>query len=84
MDKNGIAINKTATFFPNEGKIDDVDINNDQRTWAEYTGKEQYVFYSNVFNLPDEQIYYLRKNYRMMKCFNRLGVRTELYERIEK
>lgn len=84
MDKNGIAINKTATFFPNEGKIDDVDINNDQRTWAEYTGKEQYVFYSNVFNLPDEQIDYLHKNYRMTKCFNRLGVRTELYERIEK
>ena len=81
MDKQGIAINKTATFFPNEGEIDAVDINNDHREWAEYTGKEQYLFYSNVFNLPDETIELIHRDYHLVQSFSSFGVRTELYEK---
>ena len=81
MDKQGIAINKTATFFSNEGEIDAVDINNDHREWAEYTGKEQYLFYSNVFNLPDETIEIIQHDYHIIQSFSSFGVRTELYEK---
>ena len=81
MDKQGIAIKKTATFFPNEGEIDAVDINGDHREWAEYTGKEQYLFYSNVFNLPDETIEIIQRDYHLVQSFSSFGVRTELYEK---
>lgn len=80
IDKRGIDIADVATFFPNNGEIDGVDLNGDHRQWADFTGKEKYVFYSNVFNLPDEDIDLIHRNYRMVKQFGKMGVRTELYE----
>lgn len=84
IEKEDIEINKIATFFPNGGEIDYVDLNNDHRKWAEFTGKEQYVFYSNVFNLSDEEIETIHSDYRLIQSFSSFGVRTELYEKIKK
>lgn len=83
IDKEGIGIKNIATFFPNGGEIDGVDINNDHRRWAEFTGKELYVFYSNVFNLPDETIDLIHNDYNLIRSFSSFGVRTELYKKKE-
>ena len=80
MDSNGIAVGKTATFFPNEGKIDAVNIDNDHREWAEYTGDNDYLLSSNVYNLPDETIDFIHNNYTLIKQFSSFGVRTELWK----
>ncbi|WP_455095065.1 ArnT family glycosyltransferase [Prevotella koreensis] len=81
IDDRKIDVKNVATFFPNNGEIDGVDLNNDHRQWADFTGKEQYVFYSNVFNLSDEEIELIKRDYRMMKQFSKMGVRTELYKK---
>ena len=78
-----IEIKNIATFFPNGGEIDNVDLNDDHRRWAEFTGNEPYVFYSNVFNLSDEEIDLIHRDYRLVQCFSSFGVRTELYEKKE-
>ncbi|MBR4924745.1 MAG: hypothetical protein IKZ61_03240 [Prevotella sp.] len=81
IDKEKIEIKNIATFFPNGGEIDNVDLNNDHRRWAEFTGNEPYVFYSNVFNLSDEEIDLIHRDYRLVQSFSSFGVRTELYEK---
>lgn len=83
IDKEKIDIKNIATFFPNGGEIDNVDLNNDHRRWAEFTGNEPYVFYSNVFNLSDEEIDLIHRDYRLVQSFSSFGVRTELYEKKE-
>ncbi|MCM1532352.1 MAG: hypothetical protein NC048_08780 [Bacteroides sp.] len=82
MDENKIPIAETATFFPNRGaSVDDVDLNGDKRCFAEFTGNEDYVFYSNVYNLSDEEIALLSGKYQSMVTYRHLGVRVELMRR---
>lgn len=80
IDGKKIEVAEVATFFPNNGEVDGVDLNGDRRVWADFTGRENYVFYSNVFNLPDETIDAIHRNYRLVKRFCKMGVRAELYE----
>jgi hypothetical protein len=37
--------------------------------------------YSNVFNLPDEKIEIIQRDYHLVQSFSSFGVRTELYEK---
>lgn len=78
MDDNKLPIPQTASFFPNSTAIDNIDINGDMRSFRNFTGEEKYVFYSNVFNLSDEEFYLLNQNYFTIKTFKNCGVRIEL------
>lgn len=79
IDERKIDVSEVATFFPNNGEIDGVELNGDHRQWADFTGTERYVLYSNVFNLSDDDMEIIGRKYRMVKQFSRMGVRTELY-----
>ena len=73
LDKDGITINETATFFPNRTKIDNIDLNNDYRSFIAFSGNEEYVFYSNVFNVSDEDLLAIETKYRLIKRFEKIG-----------
>ena len=55
--------------------------NGDTRSFIDFTGNEPYVFYSNVFNLSDEDYELLHRNYVLLQSYSQLGVRVELYSK---
>jgi len=81
MDEQKIDINDTASFFPNSTSIDNVDLNGDKRSFKGFSGNEIYVFYSNVYNLSDDELEILHKNYLVIKSFEKHNVRVELMMR---
>ncbi|WP_242118578.1 glycosyltransferase family 39 protein [Aestuariivivens sediminicola] len=84
MDYNNIPISKTASFFPNSTEIDNVDLNSDSRSFRGFSGTENYVFYSNVYNLSDEALEILNHNYHIIKSFKKNNIRIELMEKVTK
>lgn len=83
LDTNHISISKTASFFPNNTTIDNVDLNKDLRSFVGFSGTEKYVFYSNVYNLSDEDLKILHQNYYTLKLFENLNVRIEIMQKKE-
>jgi hypothetical protein len=81
MDNNQISISETASFFPNCTSIDNIELNGDMRSFVIFTGKENYVFYSNVYNLSDNDIEILNENYYVLKSFEKRNVRVELMKK---
>ncbi|MDX2413723.1 MAG: hypothetical protein QNK33_00910 [Bacteroidales bacterium] len=71
MDDNNIDINETASFFPNISEIDDINLNGDKRKFLEFSGKENYVFCSNVFNLSDADLDLVNNHYTVLKQFKK-------------
>lgn len=81
LDENDIAIDTTATFFPNHATVDDVDLNNDLRMFKNFTGKETYVLYSNVYNLSDNTLGVLKNEYTVEMSFEKRNVRVEILKK---
>jgi len=81
MDKNKIPIEKTATFFPNSNKIDDVDLTGDKRKFVAFDQQNDYVFYSNVYNLSDNNYDVLDKSYKPIKEFHSFLIKVVLMKR---
>ncbi|QAA82918.1 hypothetical protein EI546_14860 [Aequorivita sp. H23M31] len=78
MDANQIPIPKSASFFPNRTTIDDIDLNGDMRSFIEFTGEEEFVFYSNVYNISDEDLDALTREYQKLKSFEKFNVRIDI------
>ncbi len=74
MEQQNIPVNETASFFSNYTTLDNVDHNNDQRSFLRFTGNESYVFYSNVYNLSDDEFTSLETNYQEIKSFQNGGI----------
>lgn len=84
MDERKIPISETASFFPNSTTIDYVNLNDDNRFFKSFTGNEMYVFYSNVYNLSDENLELLHKDYSIIKSFEKNNIRVELMIKVKK
>ncbi len=80
MNKQGVAVEKTASFFPNECSIDDVDLSGDKRSFSSFDGFNKYVFYSNVYNLTDQEFELIEKNYTAIKTFSSSRIYITLYQ----
>lgn len=81
LDENEIKINNTASFFPNNTSIDAVDLNDDQRTFLDFSGNEDYILYSNVFNIKDGEYEMIESNYVIIKSFKNNGIRIEILKK---
>ena len=81
LEKNQIPISETATFFPNFGSIDGVELNGDQRAFACFQGTEDYVLYSNVFNLSDNEFSVLHTHYQRLTTFQTYQIRVEIWRK---
>ena len=78
MDKNKIPITETASFFPNQTSIDNIELNGDSRSFSNFTGKESYVLYSNVYNLNDADLSLLETDYKTIKSFQKRRVKVNV------
>ena len=79
LDNNRIDIRETASFFPNYTSIDDVDLNGDTRSFKRFSGNAKYVFYSNVYNVTDEDLNRLSTDYHIIKAFRKNRVYINIY-----
>lgn len=84
LDKNKIQIDKTASFFPNHASLNSIDLSGDNRTFTEFTGEEEYVFYSNIYNLTDLNLSILNNDYVIAKSFESFNVRIDILKRTRK
>ncbi len=74
LDNQKTTLDSVATFFPNDEKLDDITLNGDFRSFAYFTGKNPYVFYSNVYNLSNEEYKMIEQNYTILKTFKNTTV----------
>lgn len=81
MNAKQIPVQETASFFPNKTTIDNVDLNRDMRSFIGFSGTEKYVLYSNVYNLSDEELKILYRNYYSLKLFEKRYVRVEIMQK---
>ncbi len=80
LDDNKIDIEDVATFFPNSKSINDIDLNNDLRKFSTFNGKNEYVFFSNVFNLTDNEYKRLDDDYILLKQFKKNNININIYK----
>jgi len=71
LDKQGINYESVQSFFPNTAVIDDIDLNHDLRSFPDFNDSCDYVFYSNVFNVKDEDYHLIKNNYNTIKHFKK-------------
>jgi hypothetical protein len=81
LAKNNINIEKTATFFPNATTIDNIDLSGNLRKFEKYDSTNNYIFYSNIYNLSDEIYENLDTNYRIIKKFEKSRIHIIIYKR---
>ena len=83
LDLKNIPIEDVVTFFPNNNKIDAVDLCGDLRSFkSSFTGSESYVFYSNIYNLDDNNYELLKENYLLIKSFQSGQIKIEILKHI--
>ncbi len=83
IDEQQMNVDDFASFFPNICSIHEVDLNGDQREFQEFTGENKYVFYSNVYNLNDNEYTILNNKYQEIKRFTKFNVEVKLLKKIE-
>ncbi len=81
LNNKRIDITQVASFFPNDSKIDLIDLNGDERCFSKFDGNNQYVFYSNIYNVGDDVLNELSQNYNEVQQFNKNGVFIRILER---
>lgn len=83
LERKDIDFTEVQSFFPNVATIDAIDLNGDQRNFDNFDGSSRYVFYSNIFNVSDEEYDKIHdvKNYKSIKQFERNGVVVSIFEK---
>lgn len=79
LNKEKIDIDKVASFFPNLTTLDNIDFSKDQRAFTKFNTKNKFVFYSNIYNLTDEEYEILDTNYSILKEFNKNNISVTIY-----
>ncbi len=80
LDNNHIKIEDIGTFFPNATSIDNIDLSGDLRSFRIFDFKNEYVLFSNVYNLSDEEYHSLDTNYNIIKQFKNKGIYINIYK----
>lgn len=80
LDKHSVNIDNVQSFFPNFSTFHSIDLNDDMRSFHEYDGTKDYVFYSNVCNVSSTIYNELKSRYYLVKRFEKCGVFIEIYK----
>ena len=80
LDDRHIKIKNVATFFPNYNTLNTINLSGDTRSFSKFNGKNEYVFYATVYNISDEDLRKLNKNYIILKQFSNLNINITIYK----
>jgi hypothetical protein len=83
LDEKKIDFKQVSTFFPNTASLDLIDLNHDHRNFRNYDDKSLYVFYSNIYNINDEDYdaIHNKNAYELIKEFENKGVRITIFKK---
>ena len=84
LDHEKIPIKHVASFFPNVTKIDNIDLSGDLREFEKFTKDSEYVFYSNIFNLTDEEYDILENEFKEIKRFTNYKIYVSILKSVKK
>jgi hypothetical protein len=79
LNNNKIEVTDVASFFPNLTSLDNVDLQKDKRSFSEFNSENEYVLYSNVYNLTDNELNTLDNKYSILKEFNKFNIQITIY-----
>jgi hypothetical protein len=84
LNKEHIDFEQVQSFFPNLARIDQIDLNGDYRGFHYYDGQRKYIFYSNVFNVNDQEYDEIHnpEHYKRIKHFENQQVFIDIFEKI--
>ncbi len=83
LDQEHINFEQVQSFFPNLASIDRIDLNGDLRSFRAYDGQRKYIFYSNIFNVSDQEYDEIHNlaNYKCIKHFESQQVFIDIFEK---
>lgn len=81
LDESQIKIEAVGTFFPNNFSIDAVSVNGDTRKLNDFDSTSEYVLYSNVYNLNNDQYKLLEQRFILAKRFEHFGIYVDVLKR---
>lgn len=83
LNENKIDFKDVASFFPNTASLDRIDLNHDTRHFETYTGKSNYILYSNIYNIEDQTYDSImdKKNYIVLKQFENKGIYIKILKK---
>jgi len=83
LDQEQIHFEEVGTFFPNYNTQDQIDLNGDHRALLHFNRESKYVFYSNVYNITDEDFDFIQENYTEIKRFISFQIYISILKRTE-
>jgi hypothetical protein len=83
LDSENIDYQNVQSFFPNNSVIDDADLNYDYRKLTDFNNCCDYVIYSNVFNISDEDYNLVKNQYSVIKQFKRGFLHIDICKKTE-
>lgn len=84
FDENDIDLNNVETFFPSQAVMDFFYLNNDHRFIDGYEGTREYVIYSNINNVSDEEYDHIHSsNYELLNYTENRGVFVKIFRKIQ-
>ena len=81
LDQEQINFKEVGTFFPNYNTQDEINFNGDQRALRHFNKENDYVLYSNVYNLTDENFDFIHENYKEIKHFGSFHVYISIWKK---
>lgn len=81
LDNEKIPMHEVGTFFPNYNSIDFIDLNGDLRKMNSFSEEDNYVFYSNVYNLSNDEYSTLKTQYLEVKRFEKMHIYVSILKR---
>jgi hypothetical protein len=85
IDNEQINFKDVQSFFPNTASLDQIDLNGDHRNFNNYNGKSEYVFYSNIYNITDEEYDEIHNTiyFKSIQHFESKDVFITIYKKIK-
>ncbi|AXT50714.1 hypothetical protein D1818_07670 [Aquimarina sp. BL5] len=74
LDDQKIDFSRVASFFPNDAGIDAIELNGEKRSFTVFKGDNDFVFYSNIYNVSDQEYDDIISNYEVIQSFEKNGV----------
>ncbi len=81
LEKEKINIEEVGTFFPNYNSLDQINLDGDTRKFQHFDKNNSLVFYSNVYNITDEEYEVIQSNYQEIKQFESFGIYVTLLKK---
>lgn len=83
IEEQGIPFEKIGSEVPNNGKLKYIDLVDDDRSFPKKDFKKQeYIFYSNIYNMfTDEELEELKNQWILVKEFRMMQVYVALYKK---